>query len=48
MHGVLVWQEFNIAVALKNVIRQGEHEKELRGVLSCLREYRASPCQAQL
>lgn len=48
MHGVLVWQEFNTAVALKNVIRQGEHEKELRGVLSCLREYRASPCQAQL
>lgn len=48
MHGGLVWQEFNTAVALKNVIRQGEHEKELRGVLSSLREYRASPCQAQL
>lgn len=47
MHGVLVWQEFNTAVVLKNVIRQGEHEKELRDVLSCLREYKASPCQAQ-
>lgn len=46
MHGVLVWQEFNTSVVLKNVIQE-EHEKELKDVLSCLREYKASPCQAQ-
>lgn len=47
MHGVLVWQEFNTSVVLKNVIRQKEHEKELKDVLSCLREYKASPCQSK-
>lgn len=47
MHGVLVWQEFNTSVVLKNVIRQKEHEKELIDVLSCLREYNESPCQAK-
>lgn len=30
MHGVLVRQELNTAVALKNVIRQGEHKRVKR------------------
>lgn len=36
-----------LLVTLKDVIRQGEHEEELRDVLSCLREYRAIPSQTQ-
>ena len=46
-HGVLVWQDFKTAVVLKKIIRQEENEKELRDVLSSLREYRATPNQAQ-
>lgn len=33
IYGVLVWQEFETAVALKTIIRQGEQEKELKDVL---------------
>ena len=47
MHGVFVWQDFKTAVVLKKIIRQRENEKELRDVLSSLREYRATPNQAQ-
>ena len=47
MHGVLVWQEFNTAVVLKKIIRQGGNEKELKDVLSSLREYKATPEQAK-
>lgn len=43
MHGVLVWQDFQTAVALKTIIRQGEQEKELKDVLSNLRQYKVTP-----
>lgn len=46
MHGVLVWQDFQTAVALKTIIRQGEQEKELKDVLSNLRQYKVTPPQA--
>ncbi|XP_021373892.1 ATP-dependent DNA helicase PIF1-like [Mizuhopecten yessoensis] len=47
MHGVLVWKEFDRVVHLQNIIRQSQSEKHLRELLSALREYQASPVQAQ-
>lgn len=47
MHGHLVWKDFNTAVSLKTIIRQGEQEIELRNLLTNLRAYKASPSQAK-
>jgi hypothetical protein len=47
MHGHLVWQDFQTAVSLTTIIRQGEEEKELRDVLNNLRQYKATPSQAK-
>jgi hypothetical protein len=47
MHGHLVWQDFQMAVSLTAIIRQGEEEKELRYVLNNLRQYKATPSQAK-
>lgn len=47
MHGHLVWKDFNTAVSLKTIIRQGEQERELRDLLTNLRAYKASPSQAK-
>lgn len=47
MHGHLVWKDFNTAVSLKTIIRQGEQERELRDLPTNLRTYKASPSQAK-
>ena len=47
MHVVLVWPDFKTAVVLKIIIRQGDNVKELRYVISSLREYRVTSNQAQ-
>ena len=46
MHGTLVWKEFDTAVLLNTVFRQGEKENQFKNVLSSLREYKLSPEQA--
>ena len=46
MHGVLVWQNFNSAVNLKQIVRQGEDQQQLKDVLLSIREYKASDQQA--
>jgi hypothetical protein len=47
MHGSLVWKEFNAAVLLSTVIRQGEDQTQFKNVLSSLREYKLSSDQAK-
>jgi hypothetical protein len=47
MHGSLVWKEFNAAVLLSTVIRQGEDQTKFKNVLSSLREYKLSSDQAK-
>jgi signal recognition particle subunit SEC65 len=47
IHGALVWQDFTAAVTLKNIIRQGDQEKQFRSVLTALREYKITPEQAK-
>ena len=46
MHGVLVWKEFNCAVNLRNIVRQGKEEQKLKEVLLTLREYKITSEQA--
>ena len=47
MHGSLVWKEFNAAVLLSTVIRQGEDQTQFKNVLSSVREYKLSSDQAK-
>ena len=47
MHGSLIWKEFNAAVLLSTVIRQGEDQTQFKNVLSSLREYKLSSDQAK-
>ncbi|CAG2185619.1 PIF1 [Mytilus edulis] len=42
LHGVLVWNEFNCAVNLQNIVRQGNNEQQLKNVLLALREYKTT------
>ena len=46
MHGVLVWQQFNCAVHLQQIVRQAEDQQQLKDVLLALREYKATALQA--
>ena len=41
LHGVLVWNEFNCAVNLQNIVRQGNNE-QLKNVQLALREYKTT------
>ena len=45
MHGVLVWQQFNCAVHLQQIVRQAEDQQQLKDVLLALREYKATALQ---
>jgi len=47
MHGVLVWQLFDSAVILRNIVRQGNDEHQLKNALLALREYEVTPEQAK-
>ncbi|XP_053405155.1 uncharacterized protein LOC123560749 [Mercenaria mercenaria] len=47
LHGLLVWKEFSVAVALKTIVRQNNEEDEFRNVLLSLREYRLISSQSQ-
>ncbi|KAK3104656.1 hypothetical protein FSP39_007268 [Pinctada imbricata] len=46
IHGLLVWKEFQYAVHLKNIVRQGQHEQVFRDALLALRTYSLSNQQA--
>jgi hypothetical protein len=39
---VLVWQNFNCAVHLQQIVRQAEDQQPLKDVLLALREYKAT------
>jgi hypothetical protein len=45
IHGVLVWQQFNCAVHLQQIVRQAEDQQQLKDVLLALREYKATALQ---
>ncbi|XP_021343371.1 ATP-dependent DNA helicase PIF1-like [Mizuhopecten yessoensis] len=47
MHGVLVWNEFDTAVHLQNIVRQGREEEEFRDILLALRQHNVSSTQAK-
>ena len=47
MHGVLVWQLFDTAVILRNIVRQGNDEHQLKNALLSLREYEVTKEQAR-
>ena len=46
MHGTLVWKEFQTAVNLKSIVRQGLKEQQFKNVLLSLRTYSTTPEQA--
>ncbi|CAC5381911.1 PIF1 [Mytilus coruscus] len=48
LHGVLVWNEFNCAVNLQNIVRQGINEQQLKNVLLAWREYKSTSEHAHL
>ena len=47
MHGALIWQEFDKAVILKTIVRQGESEKDFRETLLAIRDSKATPHHAE-
>lgn len=47
LHGVLVWQEFDVAVSLNTIVRQNSEETVFKNALLDLREYKLSPLQAK-
>jgi hypothetical protein len=46
MHGVLIWKEFQTAVNLNTIVRQGEQEQQFRDVLLSMRTYSTTVPQA--
>ena len=47
MHGALFWQEFDKAVILKTIVRQGKSEKDFRENLLAIRDSKATPHHAE-
>ena len=47
IHGALVWKEFTKAVTLQTIIRQNNDQKQLKDVLTAMREYKTSVEQAK-
>ena len=47
MHGALIWKEFDKAVILKTIVRQGESEKDFRKTLLAIRDSKATPHHAE-
>ena len=47
IHGVLIWSQFNHAVALNTIQRQNEDEQQLRNALMSLRNYTVTSEQAE-
>jgi hypothetical protein len=47
IHGQLVWKSFQNVIQLNTIVRQDEHQKQLKGVLNSLREYKCSEEQVK-
>lgn len=47
IHGQLVWKSFQHVIQLNTIVRQHQHQKQLKRALNSLREYKCSEEQVK-